>query len=538
MNNKESQDISVSIQDLVGFIARGAIVAILVAGLVGVAAYLYSEREPPSFRAEATILIARGDAAMAQFGLTPVTAAPLELGAYRVVASSDQALTDALRLMGTEEPTAADLRSLRGRTGVSSPRDASLIVIEGRGTTAADAIARSNALASALVLWDRQRASESIGRVIVTLEQQVEALSEQIRTIQTVGDPGAQDQIDGLVRRRAEQQQQLAYARAIMISADGVLRVLQPADSTVRQVAPRPLTTSGMAALLAVIAVYALLLLRVALDTRLKSSDDVADVSGLQVLAEIPSAGRREDARLQEAASYLRSSILFTTAEIHPRVFMVTSSVAGEGKSTVARHMAESFVRSGYSTLLVDADLRAPSLIDSYDVAGTVPESATTVAWLDGTTELHHVLTADLAGDGQLHLIPQFGPVPNAAELLGKGFRTALGHWLEDYDIVVIDTPPVLAVADPLTIAPHCTGTVLVVDRRRTDRRKLVAAVEVLQRVGVHVLGAVTNNVGPVGSGGGYGTTYGASPARRPARQHADRPGFVRAIRSSGAVKD
>jgi polysaccharide biosynthesis transport protein len=135
----------------------------------------------------------------------------------------------------------------------------------------------------------------------------------------------------------------------------------------------------------------------------------------------------------------------------------------------------------------------------------------------------HHILTVTLDDDGQLDVIPQFKQVPNAPELLGRGFRLALARW-QDYDVVVIDTPPVLAVADPLTIAPHCTGTVFVVDRNMADRRKLAAAVGSLHRLGVQVLGVVANNVGQVGSGAGYGTPYGGSaPAARRGNGRAKR---------------
>jgi capsular exopolysaccharide synthesis family protein len=233
-------------------------------------------------------------------------------------------------------------------------------------------------------------------------------------------------------------------------------------------------------------------------------------------LAEFPSVGRHEFGRLREPSSYLRTNLLFATEDAHPRVFMVTSSVAGEGKTTVARHLAEGFVRYGYHTLLVDADLRAPTVADGYEIVGSVPEAATTESWLSDASGTHHILTVTLDDDGQLDVIPQFKQVSNAPELLGRGFRLALARW-QDYDVVVIDTSPVLAVADSLTIAPHCTGTVFVVDRQEADRRKLTAAIGSLQRVGVQVLGVVANNVGQLETGGGYGTPYGGAPvvARR-----------------------
>lgn len=510
--NSERQEISVSVQDLVGFVLRGALLALLLGGAAGVAAYVVTSREPPVFRADATLLVARGTAG-ATFGLSPVTAPPIDLGAYRVAAASDQVVGDAMRLMGVAEPTVGDVRRLRGSTAVAleaGVRDSSLLRIEGRGETAELAVTRANAVAAALVTWDRRRATESMNRVIRTLEQQIEALSEQVRSLQTIGDEAGLAQVDGLVRLRAEQQQQLAYARALVASAEGLVSIIQPADSTPRQVAPRPMTSAGVAALLGFVLAYGLLLLRIALNTRLRGSDDIATVTGLPLLAEFPAVGRQEGDRLREASSYLRANLLFASEEAHPRTFLVTSAVVNEGKTTVSRNLAEGFVRYGYRTLLVDADLRAPTVIEHYDVVGDMPAAVTTESWLRDATAGHHILSVALDDEAVLDVIPQVTHVADAAELLGRGFRAALARW-QDYDVVVIDSPPVLAVADPLAIAPHCTGTILVVDPQRSDRRKLVAAVALLQRVGVQVLGFVANNVAAVGSTAGYGAaTYGA----------------------------
>jgi polysaccharide biosynthesis transport protein len=516
--NSERQEISVSIQDLVGFFVRGALLALLLGGVAGTLAYVVTGREPPVFRAEATLLVARTTGGFTQFGLSPVTAPPIDLGAYRVAAASDQVVADALRALGTAQPTMGDLRGLRARTGIiveTGARDSSLLRVEGRAETATLAVARANAVAAALVEWDRRRAAESMNRVIATLEQQIEALSEQVRSLQTIGDAAGLAQVDGLVRLRAEQQQQLAYARALVASAEGLVSIIQPADSSPRQVAPRPLLSAGIATLFGIVLAYALVLLRMALNTRLRGSDDIAAVTGLSVLAEFPTVGRQEGDRLREASNYLRANLLFASEEAHPRTFMVTSAVANEGKTTVARNLAEGFVRNGYRTLLVDADLRAPTVIDHYDVVGDMPEAVTTESWLRDAAAGHHILSVALDGNAVLDVIPQVSHVPDAAELLGRGFRSALARW-QEYDVIVIDSPPVLVVADPLAIAPHCTGTVLVVDRQRSDRRKLLAAVALLQRVGVQVVGFVANNVEPAAAAAGYGAGYGAAYNRAP----------------------
>lgn len=514
---QEQSEITISLTDLVRFVLRGALPALIVAAAVGVGVHEWTSREPPTFRADATLLIGRATGGFTQFGLSPVTAPPIDLSAYRVAAMSDTVLIDALRLLGSEDPDLSQVRSLRARvttTTDAGARDSSLFRIDAHGATATEAITRANAVAEALVMWDDRRSRASLARVVATLEQQIEALGEQVRALQAVGDPGSETQIEGLVRLRADQQQQLGYARALVVSAQGMLSILQLADTTVRQTAPRPLMTGAVAALLAAVAVYGLLLLRAAFNTRLRGVDEIATGFGLQVLAEFPTTARRGDPRLREASSYLRANLLFNSEETHPRVFMLTSAREGEGKSTVASELAESCARYGFRTLLIDADLRSPSIIERFEVVGTIRRESTTEAWLDDPVENNAFLRVSLDDDTRLDVIPQIRPVSHAPELLGRRFRAALQS-VDDYDVIVVDTPPVLSVADALMIAPYATGSVLVVDLKRSDRRRLATAASALQRLGVPLIGVVANRVGATGSGAGsYGKPYGERPAR------------------------
>lgn len=510
--NTDPQDGMLNLRGLLAFLARGALLALVFAGLAGAGAYLLFQRQPAVYEAEATLLLASASSSVAQVGVSAVTAPPIDLPAYAVAATSDSVLRSAQRLMGTQSPSSAEIWQLRrsiDTSAESTGRDSSLLLLEARGPTEQLAIRRANAVASALVAWDRGRATATIERVISTLVGQIDALGEQIRSLQAIDAEADQTQIDGLIRLRAEQQLQLAYARALVASPEALLSLLQEADSTVRQIAPRPLSAAVIAAVLAAILAYGLLLARVALNTRLVNADDIAVVTGLPVLAHFPSSGRGQRGVLREASSYLRTNLLFATVDADPRVVMVTSSVEGEGKTTIAWQLAESFVRYGYRTLLVDCDLRAPSMAKHYAVNRGNPPPTTTEVWLKDPSGLHRVVRLDLKRGGQLDLIPQFEPVHNASEVLGRGFRAALEQWTK-YDVVIIDTSPVLAVADPLTVAPHCTGTIVVVDRNLSDRRTLTAAVSTLQRIGVQVLGVVSNNDGPVGSGNVYGAPYGS----------------------------
>ncbi len=523
--NEERNEISVSLRDLVGFVLRGAVVAGILAVLAGGVTFFLGQRQDPVYRAEATLLVVRGTAGFTQLGLTPVTAPPIDLGAYQVAATSDRVLVDALQLMGVEAPNAGEIRALRrsvGSTVDAGVRDSSLLRIDARAPTPEVSVRRANAVAMALVTWDRARASDTMTRVIATLEQQIEALSEQVRSLQVIGDAASQTQVDGLVRLRAEQQQQLAYARALIASAEGLVSMMQTAETTVRQVAPRPAMNAIIAALLAIALTYVVLLLRAAFDTRMRSADDIAAATGAPVIAEFPVARGRNEGRLREASSYLRAKLLFATAEAHPRVFMVTSAQDAEGKTTVALHLAEGFVRYGYRTLLVDADLRSPSLLEHYQVMGSTGDVTPLRGWLQDPEGRHRVLRIKMVGEGVLDLVPQFDRTEDAPEALGRGFWRLLERWAH-YDVVVIDTAPVLAVADPLIIAPLCTGTVLVVDPNRTDRPSAVAAAQMLRGVGSQLLGVVPNQVATSRKRFAYGAGYGSETKKGPVPARRDK---------------
>ena len=90
-----------------------------------------------------------------------------------------------------------------------------------------------------------------------------------------------------------------------------------------------------------------------------------------------------------------------------------------------------------------------------------------------------------------LDLVPTFQPTAAATELLSRGFHNAVEVWRPNYEMSVVDSAPLLPVADTLTIAPFCTGTVLVVSLKTTNRRELRASVERLQNIGTRVLGIV-----------------------------------------------
>lgn len=528
MNN----DVSAAVGEAMRLMRRGLALGLILAVVFGYAAYLWSERQPRQYEAEATVLAASATADFRSFGVSPVVAPPIDVSAYQVASRSDSVAAAAQTALGEGDLPPARIRS---EYRVESQDDglSALLTIIGRAGTPERAATVANAVADALVAWDVERATRSVVQVVAALEQQIGSLTEQIRSLQALGDSSRQAEIDGLIALRAQQQQSLNVARAMSASAIGRLQVIQEAILDPTPVAPRPLVNALLAALAGLVVAYGIVILRSALNTRINEVAEVEALSGAPVLAEFQRLAKPTRRFPREAASYLRTGVLFATADASPRVILVTSGRSGEGKSAVALNLAESFARNDYRTLLVDADLRQPVLFQEYGLRrGQASELLDFLRDPDGP---HMVARVPLGGRQRLDIVPSFQVSTQAAEILGRGFSACVSRWGQDYDVIVIDSPPVLAVADALTIAPSCTGTVLAVSMRKADRRPLRATLDLLERMGVRLLGIAATMVPEPqmrGSGGyGYGYGYGAPQQQDPAP--ATRPEARVSVRST-----
>ncbi len=167
-------------------------------------------------------------------------------------------------------------------------------------------------------------------------------------------------------------------------------------------------------------------------------------------------------------------------------VLVVTSSVESEGKSTISANLAQSFAEAGRRVLLIDGDLRRPRLESYLDLEA----SAGLTSVLIGEAELHDV-TQEWGSDG-LEVLAS-GPIPpNPNELLGGTvMEQLLLKAREDYDMVIIDTPPILPVADALILAAIADGAILVVRNGRTTGEQVSRSLEMLQSASARVLGTV-----------------------------------------------
>ncbi len=192
----------------------------------------------------------------------------------------------------------------------------------------------------------------------------------------------------------------------------------------------------------------------------------------------------------QEAVRTLRNSILLTDFDRRIRSLMVTSSGPAEGKSTTAAHLALAHAQQGRRTLLIDGDLRRPSIHRRFDIRSTPGFSNVLTSGVPWRTVL--VRQAALP---TLDILPAGPPSRRAADLLGAGLTPLLEDACAEYDLVLLDSPPLLGFPEPLQMAALADGVLMVALAGRTNRKALSSAVNTLKRLRANTVGVVLNEV-------------------------------------------
>lgn len=244
------------------------------------------------------------------------------------------------------------------------------------------------------------------------------------------------------------------------------------------------------------------------MDTNLKSINDIEQSLHLPLIAAIPavdpdhllterfrenatSTGSSSWSRIAEALRGLRTSILLSAPGSAPKVIMVASTRPAEGKSSIASLAAITFALNGSKVLLIDGDLRRPTV----HLRFRVPKGLGLSSVLSGKVSLQEAIL-EWPALSNLHLLPS-GPIPPLpSELLGsKQMEHLLKQVREEYDVVLIDTPPVLAVTDASVLARLADATILIVHYGSARKQVVTRCVDLLERSGAHVLGVALNAV-------------------------------------------
>jgi polysaccharide biosynthesis transport protein len=199
----------------------------------------------------------------------------------------------------------------------------------------------------------------------------------------------------------------------------------------------------------------------------------------------------RPQSQMAESYRALRTSLLLSNLGAPPKVIMVTSARPQEGKTTTSINTAIVLAQKGVRVLLVDADLRRPSI---HKTLGMGPRSGLSNVLTGSATLQQTIATSPILPN--LFIMPAGTPPPNPAELLASSnMRDLLAELRERYDHIVIDTPPTLSVTDAVVLSPRADATILVIRSGQTTKQALRRARDILMQVNAHVAGVLLNAV-------------------------------------------
>ena len=192
---------------------------------------------------------------------------------------------------------------------------------------------------------------------------------------------------------------------------------------------------------------------------------------------------------IAESYRTLRTNIQYSSFDKKYKSIVITSSEQGEGKSTTAANLALSLAQGEKKVVLIDCDLRKPSIHKKFKVSNATGLSDVLIG--------KELLSNTLKRHGENLLILPSGKIPpNPSEMLSsKAMSNLLEELKEDFDYIIIDTPPIQAVTDSQILSTKVDGTLLVIRAKETKRESVHNAVNLLKKVNAHIMGTVLNGV-------------------------------------------
>ena len=312
---------------------------------------------------------------------------------------------------------------------------------------------------------------------------------------------------DGLLQRFRE----LNAAAGIATSN---LAIIDRADTPLTPSSPNLFANLALALIAGLVVAGLVVVVRDQLDDLVRIPEDVEEKIQLPLLGIIPKSTEEDPAEaladpksaISEAYGSLRGALLYSTRQGLPKVLLVTSAQPTEGKSTSAFAVASGFARMGRKVLLIDADMRRPSV---HSRIGNDNRRGLSSLLVSDDPSGSAVISSGLAN---LDLVPS-GPIPPSPTELLTSPRMALllEEFAGRYDVVVVDSPPVLGLADAPALSALADGVMFVIESERGRRGALKTALKRLRAVNAVLLGAVLTKFDPDKSGNRYSEYYGYS---------------------------
>jgi len=487
--------------------------------LAGGLTYLVSSRLPKVYTATTQLIVQSGVAAAPVADYNSLLTAQQVARTYSKLAESRVVLSSAAIRLGrpADDRTIAALEEAVSATLV---RDTLFLQISAEAPTPQEAADIANAVAAALIVEVERQQRARFEAVSSGISEQLQQALAEVTAKQTALLAGNPEDRDRLARELAEAEAN--YAQFVRANTELRLAEARARDSlvVVDQAVPpafpsRPtvLLNTLAASLVGLLICAGMAVLLEHLDDTLRTAQQVQQATGLLVLAAIrrfrprsgkllvfpttppgmsgQSPGRSSDEGPVEGYRLLRANLQLASIDQPLRTLLITSARPGEGETTTAANLAVALAQAGRRVLLLDADLRRPSLRPFF---GAPAEVGLTSLLLDPRMAVEQAV---FPTDVPSLAVVSSGPLPpNPVELLAsRAMRVRLAELAAWADILIIDTSPLLACADALELAPQCDGVLLVVDSKVTGARTLRNTRGMLDQVGARVLGVVLNKV-------------------------------------------
>jgi non-specific protein-tyrosine kinase len=500
---------------------------VLGALLAGGAAFVINRNTTPVYQADTSLLVTPGST-QALDNYSSLIASERLAQTYAQLLQSGPVLEETqwrLEAMAADGVPVGDPSS--GFSVASQAvRDTQLLGLSVTGTDPDLITAAANTLVEVFIEWQaeiqRSRYAESkanLNSEMEQLQQSIQETEDAIRALQAQGDEADPNELSRLQDQLAQDRQSYSallssYSSINLAEANSgaTVTVVTPATRPMAPIRPQVMRNTLLVAVVGAIAAAGVAFLIEYVDDTVKSPEDL-EGSGMGVIGVVhrinhSARGERlpvftitqSKSLVAEAYRTLRTNLQFSSLDNPLRSLVVTSAVATEGKTTTAANLAVVLAQSGKRVVLVDADLRRPS---AHKLFGLSNGAGLTTALVEEPKALNGFLRDTEVAN--LRLLTA-GPVPpNPQELLGSQRMEEMLHKLEgDVDIVVIDTPPTLVVADANILAARADGVLMVVNTGSTRRAAVRQAVEGIQQVGANLIGVVLNMVDTRGVRGSY----------------------------------
>ncbi len=325
------------------------------------------------------------------------------------------------------------------------------------------------------------------------------------------------------LRREAEADKKLYEELVRKIKEAGInssfqnsaIRIADLARTPLEPVSPNLLINTGLAFILSLLLAFIGALAADALDNTLRDPEQVKNSLGVEVLGTLPEVktwrhgiglakvgepmgalmkssgdGYKTFGGYEEAIRTLRNAILLTNFDRNFRSLLVTSAQPAEGKSTVAAHLALTHALQGSKTLLIDGDMRRPSVHRRFGIENNLGLGG----YLQGKAQLRDLIQPSMASD-KLSILTAGSPTRRPDDWLQGRMDKIIEDLLEDYQLIILDAPPLLGFAEPLEMATSVDGVVVVTRAGTTSRKQVASVLEMLTRLRANVLGLVLNQV-------------------------------------------